>query len=261
MYFDYTSLFQFKRNSVQEESFRKALQSEYALYAHESTLTFRVESLSPEDVWQKMEDDLVTVYHEPSDTVKPVPLKDLVANRLPFGDRGCCCTEVQFSCMRSDTAQNQWIDAEGNPGTPGDTPHGGLNGLNGLKGKAPTLPDQFIHEMETAKWTRPQDKEPLMVLHKKLFEEKARDCTEWIVEGLPAKEMQALGQALPYFKSLNSMSLKNFWCCKEEAKAFAKARFVWLVPFMVFVRTITLSCFCKSCLQKVCLVRIPPRHL
>ena len=62
LFFDYVSLFQFKRQKEAEErSFRRSMGNMHAMYSHESTMTFRIEDLTPEHRWQKAIQDSSTV--------------------------------------------------------------------------------------------------------------------------------------------------------------------------------------------------------
>ena len=68
-FYDYMSLYQFKRNvASQEKSFRRAMANMHVLYAHE----------------EMHMDATVLVYHAPSDEVKPVPVADLIANQTAY---------------------------------------------------------------------------------------------------------------------------------------------------------------------------------
>ena len=86
-FYDYMSLFQFKRQSAaQDGSFKRSMDDMHVLYAHEFTRTLRIQSLTPEDVWNRMLESKegVPVFHEGSGDVKARPLRDLVANPTPY---------------------------------------------------------------------------------------------------------------------------------------------------------------------------------
>ena len=105
VFYDYASLFQFERLCPkQESSFRAAMQNMHVMYAHEHTLTLRIESLTPEDVWNRMmanETELVPVYDKDEKNVVAKPLKDLFPNRNAYTSRGWCMAEVEWSSLRS----------------------------------------------------------------------------------------------------------------------------------------------------------------
>ena len=44
-----------------------------------------------------------------------------------------------------------------------------------------------------------------------------------VLEGLPATEMMALANALPRYKKLKHLTLRNFKCGQDEAKLFGEA--------------------------------------
>lgn len=71
VFYDYVSLYQFERETdAQRENFGKAMGNMHVMYAHECTLTFRIESLTPDDVWEAMKTtNLVPVWHVESHKV------------------------------------------------------------------------------------------------------------------------------------------------------------------------------------------------
>ena len=105
VFYDYASLFQFERFSPEEKSsFGAAMQNMHMMYAHEHTLTLRIESLTPDDVWNRMmanETELVRVYDKDEKNVVAKPLKDLFPNRNAYTSRGWCMAEVEWSSLRS----------------------------------------------------------------------------------------------------------------------------------------------------------------
>ena len=80
------------------------MQNMHVMYAHEHTLTPRIESLTPDDVWNRMranETELVPVYDKDERHVVAKPLKDLFPNRNAYLSRGWCMAEVEWSSLRS----------------------------------------------------------------------------------------------------------------------------------------------------------------
>ena len=54
VFFDYVSLFQYLRESeAQQASFGLAMANMHVLYSHEMSLTFRIETLTPAERWEK----------------------------------------------------------------------------------------------------------------------------------------------------------------------------------------------------------------
>ena len=67
VFYDYLSLFQFQRYTAEQAaSFRRAMSNMHVMYAHQSTLTFRLERLTPVETWTARKEDStykVLVYH------------------------------------------------------------------------------------------------------------------------------------------------------------------------------------------------------
>ncbi|CAE7879451.1 NLRC3, partial [Symbiodinium sp. KB8] len=186
----------------------------HVLYAHEYSFTFRIESLTPDAVWQAALQDSsfkVPVFHEASGAVQQLPLKELVENRVPYGDRGWCRGEVQWSCARNRTAQHQRIDA------------GDQVGGDELKGKVPMSPAVFEQLMADAQFTHRSDKEAVSQLQAKIFHDKVSTCEEAVLENLPAEEVRHLAESLKFYKPLRALKLINVFIGKEEAKALGEA--------------------------------------
>ena len=221
LFFDYVSLFQFKREKgAEEQGFRRSMGNMHAMYAHESTITFRLESLTPEHRWQRAVKDgsQVTIFHfhDTGGLVEPVPLQALTSNTNAYLDRGWCRAEVSWSSARGDTAQNQRIDV-------------GLGGITGihrdLTGRTPVAPETFAAEMHSAAFTHRSDADAVIELQKKVFLEKVTKRKKLKLEGVSANQMQGLTQSLPHFKQLKSITVIDFRCDAIEAKAFVEASF------------------------------------
>eukprot|EP00435_Cladocopium_sp_Y103_P072321 s830_g39.t2 len=217
VFYDYASLFQFERKSAEEQSsFGAAMQNMHVMYAHEHTLTLRIESLTPDDVWNRMmanELDLVPVYDKDEKRVVAKPLKDLVANKSAYLSRGWCMAEVEWSSLRKVNLQHQRIDNVNDD----DSRRSRLNG------RIPMTPANFRSKMEKAVFTHRSDAESVIRLQEKIFFEKVTACEHLELEGLPAKEMLALAHALPLYKNLKSVTLSTFRCIEEEVEALGKA--------------------------------------
>ena len=215
LFFDYVSLFQFKReNEAEEQSFRRSMGNMHAMYAHESTITFRLESLTPEQRWQKASEDGVQVtifhFHDTGGRVEPVPLHALTSNANAYLKRGWCRAELSWSSVRGDTAQNQRIDV-GSEGIDTD-----------LTGRTPVPPDVFAADMHSAAFTHRSDADAVIELQKKVFLEKVTKRRKLKLEGVSLDQMQALAQSLCYFKQLKSIMISDFRCSEHEAKVFVE---------------------------------------
>ena len=226
LFFDYVSLFQFKREAgTEEQSFRRSMGNMHAMYAHESTMTFRVESLTPEQRWQKaIQDGLqVKIFHEKSGLIRPVPLEDsenLKQNRNLYFDRGWCRAEMSWSGVRGDTAQNQRVDLE-----VAVTKEKEVIDAH-LTGRTPVAPDAFAADMHSAAFTHRSDAGAVIDLQKKVFLEKVTRRRKLKVEGISLQQMQALTQSLRHFEQLNSITLNDFRCGNNEATSFVEAGFL-----------------------------------
>ena len=156
LFFDYVSLFQYEREPGQQEtSFKEAMKNMHVFYAHDFSFTLRVETLASELMWIENLDKLVTIFHQPDPkvmgSVKPTPLRELTRNDTPYGDRGWCQAELEWSSCRRESYRNQPIDLSyRNQGTG--------------KGKAPLHPDIFQKQMVNLKFTHRSDLEPVLQL-------------------------------------------------------------------------------------------------
>ena len=225
IFYDYVSLYQFERETdAQRENFGKAMGNMHVMYAHESTLTFRIESLTPDDVWEVMKPkNLVPVWHVESRKVVPRGLKDLVENRTPYTDRGWCKAEIEWSSARSENAQNQQIDLLDKVIDDESELSSAESEEAELKCRVVRTPEQFRINMETSKFTHRSDAECVVDLQEKIFFEKVTACEDLVLKGLPVSEIIELAFALPHYKNLKSIRMENFRCGPEEAKALGQA--------------------------------------
>lgn len=225
IFYDYVSLYQFERETdAQRENFGKAMGNMHVMYAHESTLTFRIESLTPDDVWEAMKPkNLVPVWHVESRKVVPRGLKDLVENRTPYTDRGWCKAEIEWSSARSENAQNQQIDLLDKVIDDESELSSAESEEAELKCRVVRTPEQFRIDMETSKFTHRSDAECVVDLQEKIFFEKVTACEDLVLKGLPVSEIIELAFALPHYKNLKSIRMENFRCGPEEAKALGQA--------------------------------------
>ena len=211
--------YQFERHEEEQvDSFDLSMYNMHLLYAHERTYTFRIDSLTPEDRWEKMmksEDKLVKVYDQEGRAVIPKKLKDLIANRTPYEARGWCMAEIEWSSTRSHSFQHQKIDR-----------HKDLkeSDENKLKGRVPTSPDDFEDEMRKAHFTHRSDSSQVILLQKKVFHEKAEKCEKALFQLLPEGELGKLARSLKYYKRLRTLEVLAFECSEDEATLFGKAQ-------------------------------------
>ena len=223
IFFDYLSLFQyFRETEAERASFGLAMANMHVLYAHEMSVTLRIESLTPAERWAKAidEDEVIKVFHAERKVVKPVLIKDLKHNPTPYNNRGWCIGEMEWSSDRQETAQNQLIDIRRD--TAGQD-H--WDGAPELLGRVPTSPEHFAVKMKTAAFTHREDADAVVHLQEKIFLEKVKRNESLNLEGLPRSEFQRLLRALPYFEVLQTIALGDFECSQEEAEALAKVGF------------------------------------
>ena len=222
IFYDFTSLFQFKRLLPEEErSFRAAMDDMHVMYSHECTMTFRIETLTPQSVWESTKEndqELIPVWDANSERMESKPLKSLEENRTPYLNRGWCIGEISWSSLRYHNAQDQRIDCLGSDQVEPDSQG------QGLTGKVPLTPDRFQEVVKDAKFTHRDNDLPLVIrLQEKIFEEKVAKCEHLVLKGLPAEEIRALARALPRYRSLTTLKLDTFECDEEAAKAFGEA--------------------------------------
>ena len=243
LFYDYVSLFQWQRKTTkQERSFRRAMGNMHLLYAHQSSLTFRLERLTPPDVWSAARNDetfRVPVYHEASGAVVFIPLRDLVENRVDYNGRGWCLAEKEWSAARSILGQNVVMDGEADE-----------SGDQKTK-KIPTAPDAFIYQMATSNFTHRNDQKDVVHLQEKIFHEKVTVRKQLKLSHLTHGHMVELTGSLPHYRSLRVLEIghphgKGFSADVEQVIAFVEAE----PPFisMFFRRKLRIpsrpKCFC-----------------
>ena len=209
--------YQYQRQGEDQiDSFDLSMQNMHLLYAHDATYTFRINRLTPEDRWASMmeaPDQVVKVYDEPTDTVIPKPLRDLVPNRTPYEDRGWCMAEIEWSSVRSRSWQHQRIDS-----------HGESDDERTLKGRVPMTPEAFENQMREAAFTHRSDATQVILLQKKVFHEKVENCEGAVLQNLPQGELGKLAESLKYYAKLKSLEVLKFECSEDEATSFGKAQ-------------------------------------
>eukprot|EP00438_Fugacium_kawagutii_P017599 Skav213575 [mRNA] locus=scaffold1790:127326:127922:- [translate_table: standard] len=189
----------------------------HLLYAHEYSLTFRIQNLTSEDAWNEMmqnDGELVSVWDMEAKGLVKKPLKALVANRTPYGARGWCKAEIEWSSLRGINAQFQQIDRE---------PSDGRDGEEEFNARLPMTPEDFQGQMEQAAFTHRSDESAVIHLQEKIFIRKVTNCEDLFLEGLAASEMLALARVLPQYAKLKSLRIRNFQCGEAEAKALVEA--------------------------------------
>ena len=202
-----------RRNAKEERSYQKAMTNVQLMYSHSSTLTFRMEHITPQDMWTRAlndEEHKIPVYDGESRGIKLLPLKDLMPNRNDYNERGWCLGEKDWAAARSVPAQNLLIDGEEDE-------------KEKIK-KIPTEPGQFMHRMCTAKFTWANDRESVIDLQRKIFKQKVTICKGLHLEDLTAHDMEELTAALPHYKELKVLDIQKFTAETAQFKAFFEAQ-------------------------------------
>ena len=216
VFYDYVSLFQYERQTDEErESFHRSMSHMHMCYAHECNWTFRLEALTPDDVWDaalQNSEHLVMVYDDESKTVRGRPLKELMPNRVPYRDRGWCKAEVEWSSCRSRSEQNQLID-------PWDSE---VKSQSRLTGKVPMAPEVFQEDLKKAAFTHRNDAGIVQKLQQEIYYEKVAACEEALLTNLPEGELGRLAKALKDYRNLKVLCLRNIEVGKAEAEEFCK---------------------------------------
>ena len=221
VFYDYTSLFQFKRQDGHEqESFSKGMQNMHVMYAHDFNLTLRIHCLTPDDIWNAAVADVdrkISVFHDPSGCIKPIPLKELVHNRTLYEERGWCKAEMEWSAARGIFAQNQRIDGSGDCQ------------LVHFGGRVPQSPEVFEQQMATSAFTHRNDAPEVARLQRKIFSEKMTVAKEVIFKDLPSSELEKLIRALPHCKADEHVFGIRFWFLFKHLGAWAWRCDCWML--------------------------------
>ena len=219
----------------QEASFRRAMSNMHMMYAHQSTLTFRLECLTPADTWTARKEDStykVPIYHLPSNSIAWVPLSELMENFAFYLDRGWCRAEIEWSAARGIPAQNIAIDGE--------------PGKEVTVKMVPTAPEVFGKRMTTSAFTHRNDASTVVDLQRKIFHQKVTVRKHLKLEHLTQADMVELAASLPYFPQLKVLDIYIFQAGEAEAKAFFEAGQVLKerARYAKFVNSISLRIVC-----------------
>ena len=199
LFIDYTSLFQYKRNSNEEVYFRSGMGHMHLLYCHEHTLTLGVQSLTSDDLWKQLgrTGHKVLIYHEPSNGMKEVTLDELTKNLVPYLLRGWCISELEWSSARSDSTSHQRIDDAD---------------ATELKGKMPLLPAEFQTHMQSLQFTHRPDQTAVVRLQEAVFMEKVTRRKSASFANVDDEGLRVLLHSLPCYTHLEAFKLSHFRC-------------------------------------------------
>ena len=218
VFMDFLSIYQYEQTPEQRKKFELAMQDMHLMYAHESTMTLRLEHLTPpEKIAEALKDkrNTVKIWHDQAKEVKYAPISDLKWNNREYIRRGWCRTEVQWSSTRSTVLSNQQIDSH----------------LNSAETKLPKFncqvaeaPEQFRlrTRSDEIQFMRPSDESVVLALQEKVFHQKAEKCEHLVVENVGTTQIAILAGSLKHYKVLKGLTLKNFRCRLPEAERLWK---------------------------------------
>ena len=188
VFYDYTSLYQFLRQpGHQQNSSRKGMQNMHLLFAHDFTLTLRIHSLTPDEIWNAALADVRSKIPVcKNGMLRALPLIDLVHNRTLYERRGWCKAEMEWSAARGIFLQNQRID--------------GSSSFQ-YGGKVPMSSMKFKKLMASSAFTYQNDEPQVVHLQRKVFHEKVTVVKEAIFEHMQSHELEDLIKALPLYKA------------------------------------------------------------
>ena len=210
VFMDFLSIYQYEQTPEQRKSFELAMQNMHLMYSHESTMTFRLEHLTPPEKNSealKDKSNTVKIWHKPTKEVKHVPISDLTWNNRDYHRRGWCRLEDSWSRTRSTVSSNQKIDS-----------HLNSDETNQFKCQVAEAPDQFRLECEKIEFHRDSDRKIILALQKKVFLQKAGMCEHLVVENVDATQIAILADSITHYNVLKCLTLKHFLCREPEAK-------------------------------------------
>ena len=215
VFMDFLSIYQYEQTPDQRKSFELAMQNMHLMYSHESTMTLRLEHLTPPakiKEAKKDKENTVKIWHKPANEVKDVPISALTWNNREYIRRGWCRTEVQWSSARSTVLSNQQIDSHLN------------SDETKFNGQVAEAPEQFRLRTRSEKiqFMRDSDRSIVLDLQKKVFLQKAEKCEHLVVENVDATQIAILADSIEHYKVLKGLTLKNFRCELQEAESLWK---------------------------------------
>lgn len=177
LFYDYTSLYQYgERTELQEHLFRQALDHMHTLYAHEAVKVHILDELTPA-TWKHQ--GSIQAYSERGRAVLAMSIDQLKLNTTPYMLRGWCQAEMQWASLRIS-----------------------------LERSFPLPPELFRKRVDELglQFTHQDDKELVMKLQQKVFEEKVLSTRQLEVAGnLNEEALEVLCAALPFYKELDEI--------------------------------------------------------
>ena len=189
-FYDYMSVYQFRRSLEETACFNEAMQSMYILYAHDCSYTYRIESLAPDQVRRQQASRMIPVYVDQTGRVQTVPAGELEANHVAYLRRGWCEAECQWSSLRSDSSHSVLLDSD----------------LAQDFSRAPMPPQIFQSRVLTnqLEFTHREDSEPVKEMQESVYAAKCCACNLKLCT-LRAEQVSILATALPDFRNLRQL--------------------------------------------------------
>lgn len=181
LFIDYVSLYQYKRDEIQQLNFKRALEAMHVLYAHEVVRVEIISKLTPAERKAEVERvrPKISVYKDSHQGVVEVPISELTANNVPYSERGWCQAEKEWANLRETFA-----------------------------GDVPLPPMLFSRQMDMLKFTHRDDSDLVKKLQEEVFLIKVTATTKLNLK-LSKQEVPILCQALKSYTSLEMVIVRD----------------------------------------------------
>ena len=181
-FYDYISLYQYKRESHLQGSFDKAMANMHVLYTHECTRTISIQKLTPE-TWMDPE-RCIPSYNDETGQVESRPIKALKRNPTPYHKRGWCQAELLWSSSRSQILHLPELKLRISGCTSDIELLEGETGIgSSQRSEVPVPPRLFERRAQQLEFTHRSDMEPVLILQAKVFHLKAASSKSLSVRG------------------------------------------------------------------------------
>ncbi|OLP97882.1 hypothetical protein AK812_SmicGene19738 [Symbiodinium microadriaticum] len=191
VFVDFLSLYQYKRSPGQQKSFHHAMGHMHCLYAHAGiSEVVRLEELTP-DTDKPEHPKPIEIYNARTDSCETRPFEELVQNSTPYSFRSWCRAEVQW-------ASTHHAIVEYAPMLPKNFSQRVRAGFLGASGSGMVL-----------KFTHRSDADCVIELQARVFNKVVPLRTSLTASNLSAEEVAFLVEALPEYRSLRVLWIKD----------------------------------------------------
>ena len=191
LFYDFTSLHQFKRSPEEDEKFHAAMKNMHLLYCHENTETWQILELSPREFKTKNRRPFV-VYDDEKGQASQGQEESLRTNYTLYERRGWCYAETLWSYTRSNNDRTCQL------------------GSRKLMALAPTSPETFQKEASRGlEFTHHEDLNHVVELQKIVFDRMAKTCGQLHLERLDSHQVLVLADALKHYEKLERLHLAH----------------------------------------------------